>query len=97
MPIDFKNTLINLHKKFPEYDLDKLIEIIDAIVETTDYSKINYPPGNKFWWNKSDTSDPMLPPWKTISSIELKDDPKWKNITEMGILVKDPCKSSIIK
>lgn len=45
--IDFKNTLINLHKKFPEYDLDKLIEIIDAIVETIDYNKFNYPSGIK--------------------------------------------------
>ena len=45
--IDFKKTLINLHKKFPEYDLDKLIEIIDAIVETSDYNTFNYPFINK--------------------------------------------------
>ena len=50
--IDFKNSLINLHKKFPEYDLDKLIEIIDSIVETVDYSKINYPSG-KPWIDTS--------------------------------------------
>lgn len=31
--IDFKNTLINLHDTFPEYDLDTLIKIIECIVE----------------------------------------------------------------
>lgn len=40
--IDFKNTLINLHKKFPDYDLDTLIAIIDSIVETVNYN--NYIP-----------------------------------------------------
>lgn len=40
--IDFKNTLINLHKKFPDYDLDTLIAIIDSIVETVNYNRIDY-------------------------------------------------------
>lgn len=29
--IDFKNTLIKLHERFPTYDLDTLIVIIDSI------------------------------------------------------------------
>lgn len=41
--VDFKNTLINLHKKFPDYDLDTLMAIIDSIVETIDYNKFDYP------------------------------------------------------
>lgn len=32
--IDFKKTLTNLHNKFPEFDLDTLFKIVDAIVET---------------------------------------------------------------
>lgn len=33
--IDFKKTLTNLHNKFPEFDLDTLFKIVDAIVETS--------------------------------------------------------------
>lgn len=32
--IDFKKTLTNLHNEFPEFDLDTLFKILDAIVET---------------------------------------------------------------
>lgn len=32
--IDFKKTLTNLHDEFPEFDLDTLFKILDAIVET---------------------------------------------------------------
>jgi hypothetical protein len=46
--IDFKNTLIKLHERFPTYDLDTLIAIIDSIVETIDYNKFNYPYGVKY-------------------------------------------------
>lgn len=46
--IDFKNTLTNLHKKFPDYDLDTLIAIIDSIVETVDYNKFSYPYGTRY-------------------------------------------------
>lgn len=31
--IDFKSTLINLHERFPDYDLDTIIAIIDSIIE----------------------------------------------------------------
>lgn len=40
--IDFKKTLINLHEKFPNYDLDTIIAIIDSIVETVDYNMFDY-------------------------------------------------------
>ena len=33
--VDFKKTLTNLHNKFPEFDLDTLFKIVDAIVETS--------------------------------------------------------------
>lgn len=33
--MDFKKTLINLHNEFPEFDLDTLFKILDAIVETS--------------------------------------------------------------
>lgn len=35
--IDFKNSIINLHKKFPNKDLDELIQILDCIVESPEY------------------------------------------------------------
>lgn len=46
--IDFKNTLIKLHERFPTYDLDTLIAIIDSIVETVDYNQFSYPYGVKY-------------------------------------------------
>lgn len=39
--IDFKRTLLNLHKTFPEFDLDTLIKIIECITAETPY--INLP------------------------------------------------------
>lgn len=43
--IDFKNTIIKLHEKFPEWDLDTLIEVIKAIEEVTTitYPQTTYP------------------------------------------------------
>lgn len=43
--IDFKSTIIKLHEKFPEWDLDTLIEVIKAIEEVTTitYPQITYP------------------------------------------------------
>jgi hypothetical protein len=32
--IDFKKSILNLHTKFPEKDLDELLEILDCIVDT---------------------------------------------------------------
>lgn len=46
--IDFKNTLIKLHERFPTYDLDTLIAIIDSIVESVDYNRFEYPYGTKY-------------------------------------------------
>lgn len=53
--IDFKKTLTNLHDEFPEFDLDTLFKILDAIVETYTLT-INIPsnirqPSDKPWWN----------------------------------------------
>lgn len=85
--IDFKNTLINLHKKFPEYDLDKLIEIIESIVETADYSKFNYPQGVRQPW--IDTSKVTCTPESNISFTKNTTD-KWIDIISSGIQIKNP-------
>lgn len=103
--IDFKKTLINLHEKFPEYDLDKLIEIIDAIVETVDFNKINYPTGTRDWWNGPLSDKGIEPPFTTIS-YDCKSDfsdtvderiSKWTDIMKKGISISDPCRHSIIE
>lgn len=41
--IDFKKSLINLHTKYPEKDLDVLLEILDCIVEIPDFTINSYP------------------------------------------------------
>lgn len=46
--IDFKKTIINLHKAFPDKDLDELIKIIECIEQIS----INPLP-----------RDPLGPPW----------------------------------
>ena len=51
--VDFKKTLTNLHNEFPEFDLDTLFKIVDAIVET---SLLQYPShsgrtSDKSWWD----------------------------------------------
>ena len=51
--VDFKKTLTNLHNGFPEFDLDTLFKIVDAIVETST-STITIPsgrPSDKSWWD----------------------------------------------
>lgn len=48
--IDFKKTLT--HNEFPEFDLDTLFKIVDAIVETSTPT-ITIPsgkPSDKPWW-----------------------------------------------
>lgn len=85
--IDFKKTLINLHEKFPEYDLDKLIEIIDAIVETVDFNKINYPTGVRQPW--IDTSKVTCTPKSNISDTKNTLD-KWIDIISSGVQIRNP-------
>lgn len=51
--IDFKKTLTNLHDEFPEFDLDTLFKILDAIVETPTITTIPNgirQPSDKPWW-----------------------------------------------
>lgn len=51
--IDFKKTLTNLHDEFPEFDLDTLFKILDAIVETptiTIPNGIRQPSDKPWWW-----------------------------------------------
>ena len=57
--IDFKKTLTNLHDEFPEFDLDTLFKILDAIVETYT-STINIP---------SNIRQPSDKPWRDINRI----------------------------
>lgn len=85
--IDFKKTLINLHEKFPEYDLDTLIKIIESIVETVDFNKFNYPSGVKQPW--IDTSKVTCVPKSNISYTKNTSD-KWIDIISSGIQIKNP-------
>ena len=51
--VEFKKTLTNLQNEFPEFDLDTLFKIVDAIVETST-STITIPsgrPSDKSWWD----------------------------------------------
>ena len=41
--IDFKKTIINLHKAFPDKDLDELMKIIECIEESVNFNPL---PGN---------------------------------------------------
>lgn len=41
--IDFKKTLINLHKAFPDKDFDELMKIIECIEEQMDFPVSNIP------------------------------------------------------
>lgn len=54
--IDFKKTLTNLHNEFPEFDLDTLFKITDAIVETP---TITIPSGIRYPLDKSQQGDGM--------------------------------------
>lgn len=38
--INFKETIKNLHKTFPEKDLDELIKIIECVEEQMDFSPV---------------------------------------------------------
>lgn len=70
--IDFKKTIINLHKIFPEYDVDKLIEIMDAIVEIPNYSNETRKP----WWlaenNQTKIDNEYINKW-TSAGISIAD------------------------
>lgn len=41
--IDFKSSIINLHKKFPDRTLDELLGIMDCIVEVPEFKINSYP------------------------------------------------------
>lgn len=60
--IDFKKTIINLHKAFPDKDLDELIKIIECIEEQI---PINPLPGNPI--SREPYKDPFGPP-RTVGS-----------------------------
>lgn len=81
--IDFKKTIINLHKMFPEYDLDKLIEITDAIVEMPNYSYETKKP----WWLAENNQ----------TKITNEDINKWTDWKTCGIQVENPSYRQVIK
>ena len=62
--IDFKKTIINLHKAFPDKDLDELIKIIECIEEQISTNPL---PGNPI--PREPYKDPFEPPWTTSSDI----------------------------
>lgn len=53
--IDFKKTIVNLHKAFPDKDLDELIKIIECIEELVTLPGISIP--------REPFKDPCGPPW----------------------------------
>lgn len=53
--IDFKKTIINLHKVFPDKDLDELITIIECIEESVTL------PENPIF--REPSKNPFGPPW----------------------------------
>lgn len=61
--IDFKKTIINLHKAFPEKDLDELMKIIECIEEEVRFNPL---PGNPI--PREPFKDPFGPPWIATSS-----------------------------
>ena len=81
--IDFKKTIINLHKMFPEYDLDKLIEIMDAIVEIPSYSYDSKKP----WWLAENNQ----------TKITNEDINKWTDWKTCGIQIENPSYRQVIK
>lgn len=85
--IDFKKTLTNLHNEFPEFDLDTLFKIVDAIVETTDCSKFNYPSGVR--QSQIDTSKVTCTPKSNISYTKNTSD-KWIDVISSGIQIRNP-------
>lgn len=80
--IDFKKTIINLHKMFPEYDLDKLIEIMDAIVEVPNYSYETKKP----WWLENNQN-----------KLTNEDINKFIDWTTCGITLENPSYKQVIK
>ena len=68
--LDTKQTLKNLHKKFPMMSLDELFEVLDCYKEES-YFKIN--PGT--WSDKTTIIDTMPKIWydNQITSISSKD------------------------
>ena len=81
--IDFKKTIINLHKMFPEYDLDKLIKITDAIVEVPNYSYDSRKP----WWLAENNQTKI-----TNEDINKQTDQK-----TCGIQIENPSYRQVIK
>ena len=51
--VDFKSTLINLHERFPDYDLDTIIAIIDSIVEVPTFHYTQGIRDNKIYYDDS--------------------------------------------
>lgn len=60
--IDLKRTIINLHKVFPDKDLDELIKIIECIEESVNFNPL---PGNPI--SRDPFKDPYGPP-QTVGS-----------------------------
>ena len=67
--LNTKQTLKNLHKKFPMMSLDELFEVLDCYVEES-YLKTN--PGT---WSDKTIIDPMPKIWydNQVTSISSKD------------------------
>lgn len=68
---------------FPEYDLDKLIEITDAIVEMPNYSYETKKP----WWLAENSQ----------TKITNEDINKWTDWKTCGIQIENPSYRQVIK
>lgn len=88
--VDFKKTLTNLHNQFPEFDLDTLFKIVDAIVETS--TTITVPsnirqPSDKPWWLNENSQ----------TKITNEDINKWTDWKSIGVTVDNPYTGSYIR
>lgn len=70
--LNVKQTLKNLHKKFPTLGLDELFEVLDCYVEELTF---HFKPEDRKLW----TEQPF--PWSTVTYNAVESDPLSTNIT----------------
>lgn len=82
--VNTKQTLKNLHKKFPMMSLDELFEVLDCYVEES-YFKTN--PGT--WSDKTTITDPLPKIWydNVITSVQAGD--------EQHLIARNNCRYSL--
>lgn len=70
--VNIIQTLKNLNKEFPRYQLETLLKIVDCIVEM---------PNTNTWWDKNITTYPPTITYNNKSYTNLPDDVKFTSLT----------------